>query len=146
MYKCYVAHKYCGHLATTDDPFATPVARCTLVLLLAQISLSLHSVALLEYILIYGHSRYKYRCRRVLWSLMREPDDRERSGSPRFQPVVKLGTPGMDLLWGSTKTFERCGATGWTRAFEDTLISDISNFYETLLENISTDCAERVLS
>lgn len=78
-------------------------------------------------------------------------------GSPRFQPVVKPGTPGMDLLWGPTRALERCDAPGWSdgrtneRTVESckqakTLISDISNFYEASLENISTDCAERVLS
>lgn len=36
------------------------------------------------------------------------------SGSPRFQPVVKLGTPGMDLLWGPTRALERCDAPGWS--------------------------------
>jgi len=75
------------------------------------------------------------------------------SGSPHFQPVVKPGTPGMDRLWGPTRALERCDAPGWTdeRTTESckrakTLISDISNFYEASLENISTDCAERVLS
>jgi len=75
------------------------------------------------------------------------------SGSPYFQPVVKLGTPGMDRLWGPTRALERCDAPGWTneRTTESckrtkTLTSDISNFYEASLENISTDCAEKVLS
>lgn len=31
---------------------------------------------------------------------------------PRFQPVVKLGTPGMDLLWGPMRALERCDAPG----------------------------------
>lgn len=38
----------------------------------------------------------------------RESDREKRSGSPRFQPVVKLGTLGMDLLWGWTRVLERC--------------------------------------
>ena len=63
----------------------------------------------------------------------------------------------MDLLWGPTRVHSSVAmlpdgrTNGQTNGVESckrakTLISDISNFYEASLENISTDCVERVLS
>lgn len=74
-----------------------------------------------EYVLIQsrGPDVIVLAVRPVRWRVFRSRLDEKTnekgvdSGSPRFQPVVKPGTPGMDLLWGPTRALERCGAPGW---------------------------------